>query len=530
MARDRLKKELDRYLAKGEEEARKELARTYQQEVILHVDDWADSMFKSWNSQSAAAGKSTIDLRKTKAEDYKSLRKHFREGGKVTVDSLYKSLKRLRQPKGGSAWEGSYMETQKHTDMLVIYLLRPTYFNWEDSQVSGALGRAKNKGIDKINELLEKEGKYKRRLQKGRSGAGSDLWGHHGGITGADPDSTYGLAGAQRGVDNLNPNFDDKLWNPVTDDDDQLESYSDLFWKSLGEDATFKAMWVANQHTRRPTGKHIPAAYNGTHKMRIVMGHKSLKSVKGGTDKLSSGTGRSGWTSLGPALDELLDSIRDDVEERVMQDWGYKADQLEGSESPRTKIRKLAAETVVVRLGAGAKKGAKKSKKVKVTTKVDPVKKSGTQKTELKAKGRTKGRSVKGSSRGSRNPVKQKPKRGQSRATVKTTASPIGLAALLNRSLAKELMKNMGPYPRRLENRTGRFASSAEVTNVAPYPNSVEIQYTYQKDPYAVFEPENGNAMSSWGRDPKRLIGGTIRELAQQMMGTKFGIVRTKRV
>ena len=112
----------------------------------------------------------------------------------------------------------------------------------------------------------------------------------------------------------------------------------------------------------------------------------------------------------------------------------------------------------------------------------------------------------------------------------KAGINPIGLAELLNKTLAKELMKNMGPYPRRLENRTGRFARSAEVTNIAPLPNSVEIQYTYQKDPYSVFEPEFGNAMASHGRDPKRLIGGTIREIAQSIMGTRFGLVRTKRV
>ena len=93
-----------------------------------------------------------------------------------------------------------------------------------------------------------------------------------------------------------------------------------------------------------------------------------------------------------------------------------------------------------------------------------------------------------------------------------------------------ELIKNMGPYPRVLENRTGRFANSAEVTNVSPMPNSVEIQYTYQKDPYAVFEPENGNPLASHGRDPKRIIGRTIREIAQEIMGTKYGLVRTKRV
>ena len=120
--------------------------------------------------------------------------------------------------------------------------------------------------------------------------------------------------------------------------------------------------------------------------------------------------------------------------------------------------------------------------------------------------------------------------KGQSRARVAAATSPVGLTALLNKSLGDQVKKNMGPYPRRLENRTGRFAGSAEVTNVAVLPKSVEIQYTYQKDPYQVFEPEFGNEMASYGRDPKRIIGGTIREIAQQVMGDRFGLVRTKRV
>ena len=111
-----------------------------------------------------------------------------------------------------------------------------------------------------------------------------------------------------------------------------------------------------------------------------------------------------------------------------------------------------------------------------------------------------------------------------------TSINPIGLQQLLNKSLPKEVADNMGPYPRRLEYRTGRFADSAQVTQVVPMPRSVEIRYTYQKAPYSVFEPEFGNPLASRGRDPKQIIGGTIRELAQEIMGTKYGLVRTKRV
>ena len=109
--------------------------------------------------------------------------------------------------------------------------------------------------------------------------------------------------------------------------------------------------------------------------------------------------------------------------------------------------------------------------------------------------------------------------------------SPIALTQLLNKALPNELKKNMtGVYPRGLEWRTGRFAESAEVTSIVPFPNLTQIQYSYMKNPYEVFETGSGNPMASTGRDPRTIIGGTIRELAQSIMGTRFGLVRTKRV
>ena len=56
----------------------------------------------------------------------------------------------------------------------------------------------------------------------------------------------------------------------------------------------------------------------------------------------------------------------------------------------------------------------------------------------------------------------------------------------------------------------------------------VEISYDYMQDPYRVFEPGSGSPLATTGRDPKKIIGGTIRELAQQIMGSRF-LIRTKR-
>ena len=84
--------------------------------------------------------------------------------------------------------------------------------------------------------------------------------------------------------------------------------------------------------------------------------------------------------------------------------------------------------------------------------------------------------------------------------------------------------------PPTLQYRTGRFANSANITHIVPMPQSVEIRYEYQDDPYYVFETESGHPLSSRVRETKELIGSSIREIAQMIMGDKFGIVRTKRV
>jgi|TARA_B100001939_G_scaffold303084_1_gene280589 hypothetical protein len=138
---------------------------------------------------------------------------------------------------------------------------------------------------------------------------------------------------------------------------------------------------------------------------------------------------------------------------------------------------------------------------------------------------------------------KTKAKRGKKsfRTTHKRFGSVAGAREKAKQKLTpkvgielKELINNVLPeavaakmHPPALQFRTGRFANSAEVTNVMIGPRGgTEIQYTYQRDPYETFEP--GNKQGSVQRDPRRIIGSTVREIAQQMVGQKF--VRTRRV
>ena len=103
--------------------------------------------------------------------------------------------------------------------------------------------------------------------------------------------------------------------------------------------------------------------------------------------------------------------------------------------------------------------------------------------------------------------------------------SPLNLRNLLNDVINEAVGKNM--ISPRLRYRTGRFANSVEVTNVMQgRKGGLTIDYTYQKDPYSTFEV--GGRQGTQDRDPRDLIGTSIREVAQQIVGKKF--IRTRRV
>jgi hypothetical protein len=93
------------------------------------------------------------------------------------------------------------------------------------------------------------------------------------------------------------------------------------------------------------------------------------------------------------------------------------------------------------------------------------------------------------------------------------------LKAQINARLSMTVIKNMGTPA--LENRTGRFARSAIVTDVVQTSQGFpSIGYTYQKYPYQTFEP--GYKQGSVDRDPRTLIDRSIREIAQQLIVGRF--------
>lgn len=100
--------------------------------------------------------------------------------------------------------------------------------------------------------------------------------------------------------------------------------------------------------------------------------------------------------------------------------------------------------------------------------------------------------------------------------------SPLGLLMLLNKKLPQKIQQKMG-LPG-LVNRTGRFASSVQAVNVTDDAQGIpSIAYTYQKNPYQIFETSTGQRpWSTLERDPRTLIDESIRELAAEMALGRF--------
>ena len=96
------------------------------------------------------------------------------------------------------------------------------------------------------------------------------------------------------------------------------------------------------------------------------------------------------------------------------------------------------------------------------------------------------------------------------------------IMAMINQKLPQTVEKNMGAPG--LENRTGRFARSVKLTDVsATRQNFPSFGYTYDKEPYQVFEIGRGRA--PWAtpeRDPRKVIDASVRELAAEMAIGRF--------
>lgn len=118
----------------------------------------------------------------------------------------------------------------------------------------------------------------------------------------------------------------------------------------------------------------------------------------------------------------------------------------------------------------------------------------------------------------------QGPKPIQSRATLGKITLPnskapvVNLKALIpiiNQRLPAIIRSHMGQQGR-LVNRTGNFSEGAYVIDMS---EGYGLTYSYQKYPYQTFE-------SQGARDPRPLIEQSIREIAAQLVETRFNMRR----
>ena len=100
--------------------------------------------------------------------------------------------------------------------------------------------------------------------------------------------------------------------------------------------------------------------------------------------------------------------------------------------------------------------------------------------------------------------------------------SPFSLMAMIQEKLPQTVQKNMRSP--RLENRTGRLARSVKLTDITQTRQGfLSMGYTYEHNPYKVFEVGQGDApWATPDRDPRKLIDASIREVASKMALGRF--------
>ncbi len=98
------------------------------------------------------------------------------------------------------------------------------------------------------------------------------------------------------------------------------------------------------------------------------------------------------------------------------------------------------------------------------------------------------------------------------------------LQALLDKHLQDVVSANMGNGndKKLLNYRTGRLAASAKVTRLTESREGlISAFYTYMRNPYGTFS-EGGKQQYPKSRDPKLLIGNSIKEIAATLVGSRL--------
>jgi hypothetical protein len=214
-------------------------------------------------------------------------------------------------------------------------------------------------------------------------------------------------------------------------------------------------------------------------------------------DENKPGSGTYDWKNLRPIYEKA-------IYEYILDSGHY--DQ-EGSKSIRQHALAQSEHIVMSALTKGA------GVKAKTKTKSEKIKRKKTKKKSTNsAKNAAAAASTKKSNR-----------RNRAMGNRKGAATqPLQLIGLINKQLPETVLKNMGAPS--LENRTGTFARSAKITDIVSTPQGFpSIGYTYDRQPYGVFEDGAGAAPWANGhRDPRKIIDRSIREIAAQFAIGRF--------
>ena len=185
------------------------------------------------------------------------------------------------------------------------------------------------------------------------------------------------------------------------------------------------------------------------------------------------------------------------------------ADDLVNMEGSKTIKEKIEAHIVTPFIELG-----KKNKNVKTTTKVQG---KGSSK-KKKAPSKTLSAGALAVTK-KKNPAKKTFARKKPKDTQRSMFSVI---ALINQKLPTTIQKNMREP--RLVNRSGRFANSVKIMEITETRQGFpSLGYSYDKEPYQVFEVGNGaTPWASTNRDPRTLIDKSIREIAAELALGRF--------
>lgn len=194
----------------------------------------------------------------------------------------------------------------------------------------------------------------------------------------------------------------------------------------------------------------------------------------------------------------------------------------QASESPADRLSKIGAKQIIDNLFPHKTKpdmrlkiNKKLAKQGKAQNKTETLVKSlALQKASSKVKKREK-------ARGKRPPTGRSGPQGHIARTAANN-SPMALKTLLNEMLGEAVAKNMTSPA--LRYRTGKFANSVRIDNITQGPRggNTMIETSYATDPYGTYAP--GGKKYTTQRDPERLIKRSVREVAQALVGPRFGI------